>query len=301
MVASAEQGGEAARRTRVSGSARRLADSLFLFRVHLRHLSPFKRTMGRPVEKKVQRRRRISARREDAIAKGVEAVENARRRNNKQQAAAILLAERIEASPATVYRRMAGGQSLHDVAVKKRKLFEAEEGELAEEVRDASDRRCPYRPRKIRQMAIDIIQARDPHGPEPELGKNWVSHFLVRHNIRTYRSKKISNDRSRSTNPKNVGDYFDTLDERQEDRNYEACHKYGMDESPGMLGNGDSIVVAGPAGRKGQYVERDGNRKSYTIVATICADGTANVAPWFIFKAKGIAKAWAENNSLDAT
>jgi hypothetical protein len=180
-------------------------------------------------------------------------------------------------------------------------LYEGEEDQLAAGVRAAADRRQPYRPRKIKRLAITIIAARGPNEPKPVLGQNWVKNFMARHNIKTYRSKKISNERSQSVHPRNVKDYFEKLFELQDQRQYKPHQKFGMDESPGMLGNGDSMVVAGPVGRKAQYLERDGNRKSYTIVATICADGTANVAPWFIFKAKGIAKSWAENNSLHAT
>jgi hypothetical protein len=97
-----------------------------------------------------------------------------------------------------------------------------------------------------------------------------------------------------------VKDYFRKLFELQDQCQYKPHQKFGMDKSLGMLGNGDSIVVAGPVGWQAQYLECNGNRKLYTIVATICVHGMANVALWFIFKAKGIAKSWAKNNSLHA-
>jgi hypothetical protein len=71
-----------------------------------------------------------------------------------------------------------------------------------------------------------------------------------------------------------------------------------MDKSPGFLGNRLSVIVTGPVEQKAQYLKRNG--RYYTIVATICTNSTADAAPWFIFKAKSVAKLWAENNTLDA-
>jgi hypothetical protein len=288
-----------ARRTRAQGQSRMTSVKSFssprLYTVpHAHHI------MGRPVLTQREKKRRSARAREDCISEGLAAVKDARRVHNKRGAAAVLLAANINASPATVNRRLAGGRSIQEAAAENGNLTVPEEQELAAEIRDASERRKGYRPRKILKLAMDIAQARNPQGPAPIFGKNWVSRYLARHDLRKYLSKKISNERSQSVHPRNCKEYFDVLEKRQERRQYKPCNKYGMDESPGMLGNGDALVVVGPIGKKAQYAERDGNRRSYTIVATICADGSATVKPWFIFKAKGFAKSWAENNSLDA-
>jgi hypothetical protein len=102
------------------------------------------------------------------------------------------------------------------VAIAKQNMTEGKEDVLAVKVWDAADRCCLFQPRKILQPAKDIVKACKPKEPKPIFGKNWVSHFMVRHGIKMYCSKKISNKHLQSTSPHNIGEYSDKLKDCQE-------------------------------------------------------------------------------------
>ena len=75
---------------------------------------------------------------------------------------------------------------------------------------------------------------------------------------------------------------------------------FTMDEG-GFQANGDEGFehVIGAKGKKGQYQQQKGTCKKITIIATICANGTA-LPPAVIFKGKGYLVKWHQDNPAKA-
>jgi hypothetical protein len=256
--------------------------------------------MGHPVLTQQEKKCDSARACKDHILEGLAAIKDAHCVHNKWQAAAVLLTANINASPAMVHRRLAGGCSIQEAAAKNQNLTLPKQQELTAKIWDVLDWQKGYCPCKVLKLAMITAQACDPQGLAPIFGKNWVSQYLAQHDLRKYLSKKILNRWLQSVHPWNCKEYFNVLQKQQQQQQHKAHNKYSMDKSPGMLGNSNALVVVGPIGKKAQYAKHNSNRRLYTIVATICADGSATVKPWFIFKAKGFAKSWAKNNSLDA-
>jgi hypothetical protein len=217
-----------------------------------------------------------------------------------QRAHLILEAQGIDTPGSTSYAHLAGRKTIKEAAEERELLSAAERKQLKAAVMERAHQRRPMRLRQITQMAQDIINARKPGSPKVKLGKNWAQKWLACTGLRTYTSKKLSFEQNRALVPKTAEAYFDVLEEIDAKHHIKAENKYAMDETPGMFGYGNAMVVVGPKGQKDQYHEQSGDHWSFTIVATICASGDPNASPKpaVIFKAKWRSHLWPLNNSL---
>jgi hypothetical protein len=256
--------------------------------------------MGRKPQTKAERKSERGDANDKALQDGIDAVQNAKAAGDTRHAKYILQEKGLTAAPSSVYHHLNGRQSLKEVAEGKMNVTREESNQLESAVRQAARQRRPMR----MKQGEDIINARDPDAPDVKLGENWARNWVARKKLRTYTSKKLSFERNRSLAPETADMYFNHLEQIDEDYHIRPENKYGMDETPGMFGYGQAVVVVGPKGQKGQYAEQSGDRRSYTIVATICASGDRDAAPrpWVIFRAKGLSPTWhGENNSLKVT
>ncbi|KIK80085.1 hypothetical protein PAXRUDRAFT_159612, partial [Paxillus rubicundulus Ve08.2h10] len=75
---------------------------------------------------------------------------------------------------------------------------------------------------------------------------------------------------------------------------------WAVDETGFQPGTGLKQRVIGPAKRKMQYQQRDGNRENITVMVTICADGNT-IAPTVIYKGQAFSTNWHQDDSLNAS
>ena len=66
-------------------------------------------------------------------------------------------------------------------------------------------------------------------------------------------------------------------------------------------GLGVKECVYGDTEKTFQHQKRSGGRENITVVATICADGTATVPPAVIYKSETFHSSWKQDNSLNAS
>lgn len=74
---------------------------------------------------------------------------------------------------------------------------------------------------------------------------------------------------------------------------------YNMDESGFNLGLSAKKRVIVPVGTKTAHITCGAEQENITVMATICADGTA-LTPTVIFPGKYMKQRWGENNPLSA-
>jgi hypothetical protein len=103
--------------------------------------------------------------------------------------------------------------------------------------------------------------------PETGVGHNWTDRFVTRHadHVARYWSSSL--------------DMKETLERENID---EDCI-WAADETGFQPGGGPKQRVFGPAKKKTQHQQRDGNRENITVMVTICADGES-IPPLAIYK-----------------
>lgn len=178
-------------------------------------------------------------------------------------------------------------------------MTEEEEATLRDDLLSSAHRTRPLEPGQIRELALEIIKAREP---QATLGSSWVYNYLARHpELATYWSSNIDDKRTDALNWTNTNEYFDILEERQRVCGFKEQNKHAYDETGMMLGRGTQRTrVVGPRGKKRQPLRSDDNRESLTLGVSICASGKLSMKPWIIFKGQNFDAEWAKNNSLDA-
>jgi hypothetical protein len=138
--------------------------------------------------------------------------------------------------------------------------------------------------------------------PKTGVGKNWTERFLNRHVgcLGTYWSSTLDTKRGRAVNEHTHKAWFDLLKDTQERYGIEQDCTWAVDETGFQPGSGLKQRVIGPAKRKMQYQQRDGNRENITVMVTICADGET-IAPTVIYKGQSFSTNWHQDDSLNAS
>ena len=121
-----------------------------------------------------------------------------------------------------------------------------------------------------------------------QLGKRWADRFLERHaeELIIKWSHGIDHSRKNADSFINYKLYFELLQQKIEEYEIEPRHMYNMDEKGFLLGVGSRSKRVFSrtwyeSGAGKAYIQ-DGSREWTTILACICADGTA-LPPSFIF------------------
>lgn len=179
-------------------------------------------------------------------------------------------------------------------------LSRAQEEQLVVFAREVADRGFPLTHTLLREIAIEILHA---EGVSIDvLGVKWTHRFIQRNfeKLKTYTSNPLESVRGRAVNPFNLSRYFDLLQKLYDDYGFKEWNVYGTDESGLMSGVAQRETVIGGVGKKTQHMIREVNRENTTVIATICADGTA-LSPIVIFKGKHYQMKWLQDNPLDAS
>jgi hypothetical protein len=154
---------------------------------------------------------------------------------------------------------------------------------LYEYIHHLCERNLAPTPTMVANFAADIA------GKRP--GKNWVARWLKKHPgiLIQKNTSGLDIDRQKSERKDRYEAYMMHLGEKFGKYELQPCQIYNMDEkgfSMGILQKG-SRIFSKAAYEQGKYKHflQDGNREWITVLACICADGTA-LPPALIYAAK---------------
>ncbi|EGO04751.1 hypothetical protein SERLA73DRAFT_68419 [Serpula lacrymans var. lacrymans S7.3] len=169
-------------------------------------------------------------------------------------------------------------------------------------MRQLGARGFPLDHKRLKFHVDTLLQARLGNSfPETGVGMNWTGHFLNQHSERlgTYWSSPLDSARGRAVNKHTHKAWCNLLESTIKDNNIVEDCIWAADETGFQPGNGRKQRVIGPAQRKMQHQQRDGNCKNITVMVTICADG-GSIAPTIIYKGKSFLMNWHQDNTLKA-
>ncbi|KAF9227442.1 hypothetical protein BS17DRAFT_793916 [Gyrodon lividus] len=111
--------------------------------------------------------------------------------------------------------------------------------------------------------------------PETGVGHNWTDCFATRHAdcIAQYWSSPLDTARGRAVNPHTHKAWCNLLKETLKREKIEEDCLWAADETGFQPGGRTRQRVFGPAKKKIQHQQCDGNRENITVMVTICANG----------------------------
>lgn len=200
----------------------------------------------------------------------------------------------------TLRRLEQGGNSISAFNLTKQRLTTAEESILVNLILLAALQGFPKTHRTVAREANAILANR--LGVFRPVGKNWVDNFLCRHNnaLHTFWSRPLSTIRAKAVNPDNLKDFFDMIYKQIVAANVPPELFFAMDETGCPPERNLTQRVIGPKGSHRQHKQGTANKETITVLATICADGSA-LEPTIIFKGKNLMAKWRENNVSNAS
>jgi hypothetical protein len=166
----------------------------------------------------------------------------------------------------------------------------------------------PFSHLRLKEHVDAIVRARlGSKFPETGVGRQWTYRFLEKHSnkLHMYTARALDTARGQAVNEHANTKYFDMVEDLQlrgdEGKPVADECTFTMDEG-GFQANGDEGFerVIGAKGKKVQYQQRKGTRENITVLATICANGTA-LPPAVIFKGKGYLVKWHQDNPAKAS
>ncbi|KAF9220161.1 hypothetical protein BS17DRAFT_715631, partial [Gyrodon lividus] len=137
--------------------------------------------------------------------------------------------------------------------------------------------------------------------PETGVGHNWTDRFTTHHadHIVQYWSSPLDTAHGRAVNPHTHKAWCNLLKEMLEREKIEEDCLWAADETGFQPGGGTRQHVFGPAKKKIQHQQCNGNCENITIMVTICADGE-DIAPTVIYKGQAFSTNWHQDNELQA-
>jgi hypothetical protein len=158
-------------------------------------------------------------------------------------------------------------------AADQRALHPQQELELLKYIKQLTERGLPPTRAMVRRFASDIAKR--------ELGKGWVDRYIKRYDIHLISCWATGIDRSRhqADSQSKYSLYFELLRSKISQYNIEPRHTYNMDEKGFMLGvlTRSKRVFSRRMYEEGKIKAhiQDGSREWITLLACICADGSA--------------------------
>ena len=147
--------------------------------------------------------------------------------------------------------------------------------------------------------AICHLRQQEQHNPPSQI---WFRKWLKKNpTLHTIKSKPIAYARVATHSEEDLKAFFleyqNTLTKYGIKR---AKYIYNMDESEVRVGCPSGEIVVVPTHVKGLYTASPENRKSITIIETICADGRPPIPPIVICPGEKIMESWVSDNLLGA-
>lgn len=180
----------------------------------------------------------------------------------------------------------------------RRLLNPKKEKHLVKFIRRLCERSLPPTSAIVNNVAAELA------GRTPS--KNWVSRFVERnrHVLDSRYLDSIDFARAKADSKASYEAYFNTVSRIIEEYSITAENIYNMDEKGFLVGNLQKTrrIFTKDLWEQGGLLGsiQDGNREWITVIATICADGTA-LSPGLIYKAvsEGIRSVWVEDCQLE--
>ena len=174
------------------------------------------------------------------------------------------------------------GGSRAEAGLARRNLQPEQEAELLKYIEELIERKLPPTREMVQNHASDI--ARHP------VSESWVTRFLHRHEDELTSQWSTSMDLQRYS--ADSGDkykvYLEQLGSKIDSYEVEAEHTYNMDEKGFMIGavGRQKRILSKRLFKKKQFKQmlQDGNREWISLLACVCADGTA-LPPALIYAA----------------
>ena len=189
-------------------------------------------------------------------------------------------------------RRRILGLAVHqkEAHVDQQLLTKAEEQTLVEWIQYLALTGHLLNKRTIRPKVQAILDAKGSkfHGSEKYPSKNWIRKFMRRWlpHLKTGRGSGLDPKRAKAFNFTTVSHHFRLFQETVEENQIPWRNIYNMDEKGIQMGGG----------RKGtrtkyffsrddnmQYKLQSDNIQLVTVIEVVCADGTADIGPGFVF------------------
>ncbi|KAF9225130.1 hypothetical protein BS17DRAFT_807511 [Gyrodon lividus] len=138
--------------------------------------------------------------------------------------------------------------------------------------------------------------------PETGVGHNWTDRFTTCHadRIAQYWSSPLDTACGQAVNPHTHKAWCNLLKEMLEREKIEEDCLWAADETGFQPGGRTRQCVFGPAKKKIQHQQHNGNRENITVMVTICADGE-DIAPTVIYKGQAFSTNWHQDNELQAS
>jgi hypothetical protein len=172
----------------------------------------------------------------------------------------------------------------------QQKLNPQQEAELVQYINNLTKKALPPTREMIRNFASHIATER--------VSENWVTRFLQRHSDHLVSKWTSGMDSLRHKADSNVKYklYFDLLYAKMRQYNVQPCHTYNIDEKGFMIGvtGRSKRVFSRQMWERREVTEalQDGCREWITVLAAVCADGSA-LSPGIIYQ--------SANSSLQAS
>jgi hypothetical protein len=163
-----------------------------------------------------------------------------------------LAAEHFEVAKSTLASRMAGRKSRTQSHEHVQILSNAEENTLARWITRLTATGFPATPMLVKEMAEEIRMRRVQlassrttlqTNPTP-IGHEWIYRFLKRHpNFKGVYSRQLESARHKEATPEKISAWFDAFRAQIEERKYEPCDIYNMDETGFAVGETQSTRI----------------------------------------------------------
>jgi hypothetical protein len=204
------------------------------------------------------------------------------------------VAEEFNVNRTTLSRRHQGSQATNEETQQDRqKLSPQQEEELIKYIDVITERGLPPTRAMLQNFASSVA--------ESPCSERWVDRFLHRHkdSVTMRWATGMDRDRHQADSGDNYRLYFDLIHSKMREYNVEPRHTYNMDEKGFLIG----LLTRSKRAFSRQLWEskqvtdalQDGSREFVTLLACICADGTA-LEPSIIFEGMGpLWSAWVES------
>jgi len=213
-----------------------------------------------------------------------DALEQIRRLKPEEKLVYTHIAEKHGVDRNTLSRAHRGVQVPRHVANHdQRKLTTQQEIELVKYIEELTARRLPPTRHMVRNFASAVAQS--------PCSDSWVTRFLNRHRdqLTSQWATGMDSNRHNAESEYKYKLYFDMLQQKIVEYEIEPAHTYNMDEKGfaiGVLGRTKRIFSRRQWEKKEvRQARQDGNREWVSVLASICADGTA-LPPGIIFASK---------------
>ena len=197
--------------------------------------------------------------------------------------------------PSTLSRRWKSRSTSKEEALSERRLLNNQQEQcLIEYINELSGRSAAPTPAMVTAFASQLA------GKAP--GHCWVSRFVDRHRseLASGYLNNLDLERHQADQVNSYKAYYTTVNQKIEEYEITEDNIYNMDEKGFLLGRLNKVRRIFSKDLKGSGkllgAVQDGSRDWLTVVATICADGTA-LAPLLIYEAEAgtIQDSWVKD------